>query len=121
MRRSNGEAKLFITIPLIDPTPNQYIIRIMSDRWLGAESYQSIALSSIILPSNLTTTTQLLNLKPLATTALKNPKFEALYPFNYFNPIQTQMFFTLYHTDNNILLGKLKFQQVPLKIFVYTL
>lgn len=25
--------------------------------------------------------------------------------FNFFNPIQTQLFFSLYHTDNNILIG----------------
>jgi activating signal cointegrator complex subunit 3 len=37
---------------------------------------------------------------------LKNPLFESLYTkFNFFNPIQTQLFFSLYHTDNNILIG----------------
>jgi activating signal cointegrator complex subunit 3 len=29
-----------------------------------------------------------------------------LYPrFNFFNPIQTQLFHTLYHTDRNVLIG----------------
>ena len=31
--------------------------------------------------------------------------FEALYKFEHFNPIQTQLFHTLYHTDRNVLLG----------------
>lgn len=50
--------------------------------------------------------TQLLNLEPLPTTALKNPIFESLYSrFKFFNPIQTQIFFSLYQDTKNILIG----------------
>ncbi|KAF3840310.1 hypothetical protein F7725_019027 [Dissostichus mawsoni] len=38
-------------------------------------------------------------------TALGNPEFESLFKFTHFNPIQTQIFHTLYHTDTNVLLG----------------
>jgi replicative superfamily II helicase len=31
--------------------------------------------------------------------------YERIYKFEYFNPIQTQLFHTLYHTDYNVLLG----------------
>lgn len=44
-------------------------------------------------------------LQPLPVTALKNPAYEMLYNFSHFNPIQTQIFHCLYHTDNNVLLG----------------
>jgi activating signal cointegrator complex subunit 3 len=44
-------------------------------------------------------------LQPLPVTALKNPLFESLYSFKFFNPIQTQIFFSLYQTDKNILVG----------------
>lgn len=47
----------------------------------------------------------LLNLQPLPKTVLKNPSYEALFNFDYFNPIQTQIFHTLYYTDHNVLLG----------------
>lgn len=47
----------------------------------------------------------LLELQPLPVTALKNPSFEMLYNFSHFNPIQTQIFHSLYHTDSNVLLG----------------
>ncbi len=43
--------------------------------------------------------------EPLPVTALKNPRLEALYPYGHFNPVQTQIFHTLYHTDRNVLLG----------------
>lgn len=49
--------------------------------------------------------TELLDLQPLPVTALGNHEFESLYKFTHFNPIQTQIFHTLYHTDTNVLLG----------------
>jgi len=59
----------------------------------------------LILPERHPPHTNLLDLQPLSTTALKDPIFEQLYSFKYFNPIQTQLFHTLYHTEKNILLG----------------
>lgn len=38
-------------------------------------------------------------------TALQNSRYEMLYKFTHFNPIQTQIFHTLYHQDVNVLLG----------------
>ncbi|EGG24784.1 DEAD/DEAH box helicase [Cavenderia fasciculata] len=49
--------------------------------------------------------TELLDLRPLPKEALKNPQLEALFKFSHFNPIQTQVFHTLYYTNNNVLLG----------------
>ena len=49
--------------------------------------------------------TQLLKLCPLAKTVLQNPDFESIYSFTHFNAIQTQIFHTVYHTDDNVLLG----------------
>lgn len=34
-----------------------------------------------------------------------NTDYESVYKFSHFNPIQTQVFHTLYHTDKNVLLG----------------
>lgn len=56
--------------------------------------------SSIILSLS-----ELLDLQPLPVTALGNREYESLYKFTHFNPIQTQIFHTLYHTDTNVLLG----------------
>ncbi len=50
--------------------------------------------------------TELLPLDPLPTSALRNPLFESLYSyFKFFNPIQTQIFYTLYQTNKNVLVG----------------
>ena len=50
-------------------------------------------------------TVDLLDLRPLPVTALGDMQLAALYKFSHFNPVQTQIFHTLYHTDSNVLLG----------------
>ncbi len=69
--------------------------------------YTEINLEEIAVPDEDYPHTELLNLRPLHISALRNPKFEALYEekFKFFNPVQTQIFHTLFHTDSNVLIG----------------
>ena len=92
-------------IPIPDPRPSFYIIRAISDRWLGSESEISISLDNLLLPGENFQPTKLLELTPLPISALQNPSYEKLFSFQHFNPIQTQLFHSVYHTNNNILLG----------------
>uniref|UniRef100_A0A4W3HS74 Activating signal cointegrator 1 complex subunit 3 n=1 Tax=Callorhinchus milii TaxID=7868 RepID=A0A4W3HS74_CALMI len=96
---------LVFTIPIFEPLPSQYYIRAVSDRWLGAEAVCIINFQHLILPERHPPHTELLDLQPLPISALGNHEYEALYKFTHFNPIQTQIFHTLYHTDCNVLLG----------------
>ncbi|XP_075603901.1 activating signal cointegrator 1 complex subunit 3 [Balearica regulorum gibbericeps] len=96
---------LVFTIPIFEPLPSQYYIRAVSDRWLGAEAVCIINFQHLILPERHPPHTELLDLQPLPITALGHREYEALYKFTHFNPIQTQIFHTLYHTDCNVLLG----------------
>lgn len=101
------EQTLVFTIPIFEPLPSQYYIRLVSDRWLGFDMTHPISFQQLILPDRHPPHTALLDLKPLPVTALQNPEWQRLlYPsFAYFNPIQTQLFHVLYHTDHNVLLG----------------
>lgn len=102
----NKEAQLLVfTIPIFEPLPSQYYIRAVSDRWLGAEAVCIINFQHLILPERHPPHTELLDLQPLPVTALGCKAYEALYNFSHFNPVQTQIFHTLYHTDCNVLLG----------------
>lgn len=49
--------------------------------------------------------TAILSVHPLPKTALRNPHFESIYPFDYFNAVQSQVFHSCYNTNANILLG----------------
>ncbi|BDD63957.1 hypothetical protein MPDQ_006298 [Monascus purpureus] len=101
------EHELNFTIPLSDPLPSQIYVRAISDRWLGAETVTPISFQHLIRPDTESVYTDLLNLQPLPISALKNPILEEIYGqrFQYFNPMQTQIFHLLYHTPANVLLG----------------
>lgn len=105
-RMARGEPqKLSFTVPIFEPHPPQYYIRAVSDSWLQAEAFYTISFHNLALPEARTSHTELLDLKPLPVTSLGNRTYELLYKFSHFNPIQTQTFHVLYHTDNNVLLG----------------
>ena len=106
-RKAEETQELNFTIPIADPIPSQIYVRAISDRWIGAESVTPISLSNLKLPRDANPATKLLDLQPLPITALQNPVLEDICSqrFLYFNPIQTQYFHTLYHTQQNCLIG----------------
>lgn len=101
-------------VPVFEPLPPHYFIKIVSDQWiggwgcnnfagecllkicnfhlLGSETQLPVSFRHLILPEKFPPPTELLDLQPLPVSALRNPAFEALYSdkFPYFNPIQTQ-------------------------------
>ncbi|KAI1381754.1 Sec63-domain-containing protein [Hypoxylon crocopeplum] len=106
-RKLYDDHELNFTIPLSDPLPNQIYVRAVSDKWLGAETVNPVSFQHLIRPDTESVYTDLLNLQPLPISALKNPGLEEIYAkkFEYFNPMQTQIFHTLHHTPANVLLG----------------
>lgn len=106
-KKLHDDHELNFTIPLSDPLPPQINVRAVSDRWLGAESVTPISFQHLIRPDTESVYTDLLNLQPLPISALKNPLLEEIYAkrFDYFNPMQTQLFHCMYHTSANVLLG----------------
>lgn len=94
-------------IPVFDPLPPQYFIRITSDRWIGAETIFPVSFRHLILPEKFAPPTELLDLQPLPLSAFRNSNYEALYKnsFTSFNSIQTQVFNPLYNTEDNVFIG----------------
>ncbi|XP_030371420.1 activating signal cointegrator 1 complex subunit 3 [Scaptodrosophila lebanonensis] len=102
---SGQSQHLVMTIPLKEPLPPQYYIRVSSDSWLGSPTCVPLSFQHLVLPEHHPPLTELLPLRPLPVSCLNNALYESLYKFTHFNPIQTQIFHCLYHTDNNVLLG----------------
>jgi replicative superfamily II helicase len=82
-----------------------YMIYIMSDRFVGADTEIELDLKDVMIHTEKMEYTDLLDLQPLKIATLNNPAFERLYKMKYFNPIQTQLFHALYYTDHNVLVG----------------
>ena len=106
-KKMHDNHELNFTIPLSDPLPSQIYVRAVSDRWLGAETVYPVSFQHLIRPDTESVYTDLLDLQPLPISALKNPLLEEIYSkrFSFFNPMQTQIFHTMYHTNENVLLG----------------
>lgn len=107
-RQYAGEEHLLsFTIPIQDPLPPQYYVRVLSDRWLGSQAVLPISFRHLMLPEKYPPPTELLDLQPLPITELGHEKYIAFYSgqFDVFNPIQTQVFSTLYKGDTNVLLA----------------
>ncbi|KAJ1551653.1 activating signal cointegrator 1 complex subunit [Nowakowskiella sp. JEL0078] len=106
--------KLIFTIPIpkvnstVDELPPQIFIRAVSNKWIGAETVLPVSFKHLILPAMYRNPhTNLLDLQPLPISALHDPVLEeiCLKRFQYFNPVQTQIFHTLYRTQHNALVG----------------
>ncbi|KAF0895374.1 hypothetical protein E2562_012405 [Oryza meyeriana var. granulata] len=97
---------LNFTVPIHEPLPPQYFIRVVSDKWLGSQTILPVCFRHLILPEKYAPPTELLDLQPLPVTALRNARYEGLYSaFKHFNPIQTQVFTVLYNTDDSVLVA----------------
>ncbi|OEH75857.1 u5 small nuclear ribonucleoprotein helicase isoform 1 [Cyclospora cayetanensis] len=99
--------KLTFALPLHDPTTQtQFAISIISDRWIGVSCTCPFAASQFSASGfSAAAATPLLDMHPVPVTALQNARYESLYNFSFFNPIQSQVFHVCYHTDYNVLLG----------------
>lgn len=105
LKRSSDEEEhlLLITVPIMDPLPPAYFIRVISDRWLHSEAALPISFNNTILPAKFPPPTELLDLQPLPVTTLNESAFVKLFNFKEFNPIQTQTFHEIFKTSRNVL------------------
>ncbi|XP_041988787.1 putative U5 small nuclear ribonucleoprotein 200 kDa helicase [Aricia agestis] len=103
--RDEHHVKLFV--PVFEPLPPQYFLRVVSDRWIAAETVLPVSFRHLLLPEKNLPPTELLDLQPLPVSALRNAKYEELYAdaFPMFNPIQTQVFNAVYNSDENVFVG----------------
>eukprot|EP00698_Gefionella_okellyi_P015841 TRINITY_DN4494_c0_g1_i1.p1 TRINITY_DN4494_c0_g1~~TRINITY_DN4494_c0_g1_i1.p1 ORF type:complete len:2123 (+),score=500.62 TRINITY_DN4494_c0_g1_i1:747-6371(+) len=91
------------TVPMFEPLPPQYFVRIVSDRWLRSETVLPLSFKTLLLPEKNVPATELVDLNPMPVSSLP-VQFQKLYDFALFNPIQTQVFNALYNSDENVLL-----------------
>ncbi|OAF66385.1 hypothetical protein A3Q56_05891 [Intoshia linei] len=106
-RYHKDEHLLKFYIPVFEPMSPQYFITVNSDKWIGCETQLAISFQHLILPEKYPPPTDLLDLQALPTSALHNVEYEKLYSedFSVYNPLQTQVFNTIYNGDDNVLIG----------------
>lgn len=103
---SREPVHIVFTIPVLDKQlTDVFQLRLASDYYLTEDTVVALSMHNCILPKSYKAHTDLLDLDPLPISTLHNPKFESIFSFGFFNPIQTQVFHCLYKTDVNTLIG----------------
>ncbi|KAL6941353.1 hypothetical protein ACO0RG_002482 [Hanseniaspora osmophila] len=84
--------------------PPNYYISVISDTWLQCEYKIPVIFKDIILPKKFPSFTTLSNETLYGTENLNNGEFEKMFDFRNFNRMQSQVFETLYNSNENVLL-----------------
>lgn len=96
------------TVPFMEPEQPLYFALVVSESWLNCEARIPLMLNDVKVPKKGSSFTELLDIHSVATSELKNEKFTACFDFRYFNRFQSQVFNTLYHTNQNVLVAMSK-------------
>lgn len=103
---SQEDHTISFMVTMTEPLQPNWFFSVVSDRWLHSERRNTVSFKHFIVPERFPPHTQLLDLQPLPISALNDPQLEELYDkFDIFNSIQTQVFQSLYASDENIFIG----------------
>ncbi|CAL6302530.1 unnamed protein product [Bathycoccus prasinos] len=107
-QNKDEEHSVSFTVPLLDPIPPQYFIRVTSDAWLGGDTVIPVSFKHLLLPEKFAAPTELLDLQPIpireaqfgfAKMYSKLPQGDG---FKLMNPIQTQTYQALTDSDESV-------------------
>jgi antiviral helicase SLH1 len=99
---------LDVIVPIRTTMPESYVIRVLADRWVGSEEEVEISLQNLAMPAEPGPTTTLLDIPYLSLSKVLKPlSFKTGYSnrFTSYNNVQSQLFWPLFNTDENILLA----------------
>jgi antiviral helicase SLH1 len=95
-------------VPIRTTNPPAYVVRVISDRWVGSEEEVEISLAELAMPAEPEPPTPLLSVPYLSLAKVLKPlDFGTGYAnrFSSYNNIQSQVFWPLFNTDESILLA----------------
>eukprot|EP01028_Stygiella_incarcerata_P002773 TRINITY_DN1524_c3_g1_i1.p1 TRINITY_DN1524_c3_g1~~TRINITY_DN1524_c3_g1_i1.p1 ORF type:complete len:2063 (+),score=572.47 TRINITY_DN1524_c3_g1_i1:42-6230(+) len=104
-KREEGNIQLDFVLPLHEMRKRRMCLIVESDRWMHCMVKELLDVKDIFVDERRSPMTDLLPLAPLPVSILHHPQFQTAYPFSFFNPIQTQIFHIMYHSDENALVG----------------
>jgi hypothetical protein len=84
---------LDFAIPTFNKESAHYVVRVISDSWVGVEEHLPVSYEENKKVSRLReTVTELQDLTPLPVSALQETRYEQLYRFETFNPVSAQFY-----------------------------
>ena len=99
---------LSFIVPLFEPMPPQYFIKVISDRWLQCENVLPVSFKHLILPERFAPPTELQDMHSKLVKELGFKEAENYYlsqGVKEFNAIVTQSFNKVYLSDESVFVG----------------
>ncbi|KAL0232237.1 hypothetical protein PCE1_002579 [Barthelona sp. PCE] len=104
--RSDEPLDITLMIPLVEQARNhEFTLSLLPESMMGCEFYLDLPVNELVFPHASNAHTELLPCTALKTSVVGNDRFSSIWSFNYFNPIQTQVFHSVFHHDDSLLLG----------------
>lgn len=107
LRQTTTSVELDFVLTFEEELPTTLTIVSASDRWLGSGEDRVISLEGIKMPEIAPPHTQVLDVPFLNIRCLDDPALQQIYNryITTLNNIQTQAFWTIYHTSMNVLVS----------------
>lgn len=107
LRQTTSSVELDFVLSFEEDLPNMLTVVSASDRWLGSGEEQAISLEHIRMPDHAPPHTQLLDVPFLNIRCMDDPHLQEMYGryISTLNNIQSQAFWTVGHTNMNVLVS----------------
>lgn len=95
---------LTFTVPVTEPAPPVYFVRVVADAWIGAEALLPLPFRKLILPEKNVLPMEPRDMQPAVPKDLRDPVLIRCLEeqgIHEFNPVQTQAFQPLFRSDAN--------------------
>lgn len=102
--RINETHSLSFTVPIFEVAQPNYFISMISDKWLFCETRIPAILTSLTIPQKFPPPTPLIDFT-VPITELGVKEFASVFPFEFFNKFQSQVFDAVYSGEENVLLS----------------
>ena len=102
LMKSGSIQTITFTVPVTDPLPPLYFLRIVSDRWMVADTLRPISFKHLVLPAKSLPFTEIADMEPVSISAVAEA--QSLPHISELNLVQSQSFACMYQSDDNAVL-----------------
>lgn len=92
-------------VPILDPIEPAYFVSFISEKWLQSEWKIPVLLSDTKIPKKFPPFTDVEGSQNFPTSTLRVSEYVDTFDFSHFNRFQSQLFSTLYKSNNNTFIG----------------
>ncbi|EGW35791.1 uncharacterized protein SPAPADRAFT_131497 [Spathaspora passalidarum NRRL Y-27907] len=95
-------------VPVSEPLIPNFVVSFISNKWVNCNWKVPIMLTNVEVPSLSSYYLDNSDVQLVSTKDLKKQEFIDLFPFTFFNKVQSATFDVVYHTNENVFIGSSK-------------